>query len=202
MATPRHRTAPGTSYFVTTKCWQGRAIFQVPEIADILVKTLSQYRDQRAYLLHEFVVMPDHLHLLVTPSPTTSLEKTVQLIKGGSSHRIHKERNQKMEIWQEGFYDWTIRDADDWRAKVEYIRMNPVRAKLVSKPEEWPHSSANCKSALDPIPVKYLQQASGAKAHTVAAQTPGLKPRPPKEEGAPTSESSISEGMTFKAAKL
>jgi putative transposase len=182
MATPRHRTAPGTSYFVTTRCWQGRAIFQVPEIADILVKTLSQYRDEGAYLLHEFVVMPDHLHLLVTPGPTTSLEKTVQLIKGGSSHRIHKERNQKMEIWQEGFYDWTVRDADDWYAKVEYIRMNPVRAKLVQRPEDWPYSSAHGNFTLDPLPARYIDLTSGAKAQNTSPLTPGLKPRPPKEE--------------------
>src|SRR5579862_10061024 len=115
MATPRHRTTAGSAYFVTTKCWQGKHVFQVPPIADIIVRTLLHYRHQNAYLLHEFVVMPDHLHLLLTPSATTSLEKVVQLIKGGSSHEIHKQRNQRMEIWQEGFHDWTIRDADDWR---------------------------------------------------------------------------------------
>jgi putative transposase len=181
MATPRHRITSGSSYFVTTKCWQGRAIFQVPEIADILVKTLFQYRDQGAYLLHEFVVMPDHLHLLLTPSSTTSLEKAVQLIKGGSSHQIHKERNQKMEIWQEGFYDWTIRDADDWHAKAEYIRMNPVRAMLVERLQDWPYSSATGQFTLDPMPSKYSLRASGAKAQITSPGTPGLKPRPPKE---------------------
>src|SRR5882672_5256336 len=154
MATPRHRTAPGTSYFVTTKCWQGRTVFQIPEIAKILISALLHYRDRGAYLLHEFVVMPDHLHLLLTPSPTTSLEKAVQLIKGGSSHQIHRERNQKMEIWQEGFYDWTMRDADDLRTKVEYIRMNPVRAKLVQRPQDWPYSSATGQFILDPMPSK------------------------------------------------
>ncbi|OLC90489.1 MAG: transposase [Acidobacteria bacterium] len=184
MSTPTHRTAAGTSYFVTTKCWQGRRIFQVPEIADILLRTIFDYRERKAYLLHEFVLMPDHLHLLLTPGPTTTLEKAIQLIKGGSSHQIHKERNQRMEIWQEGFYDWTIRDAHDWEAKVDYIRMNPVRAKLVQVPEDWPYSSASRKSDLDPIPPKYLQT-SGAKAHLSSPTTPGLKPRPPKEETAP-----------------
>jgi len=180
MATPRHRTAPGTSYFVTTKCWQARTVFQVPETAEILVRTLFHYRNRGDYLLHEFVVMPDHLHLLLTPNSTTSLEKAVQLIKGGSSHQIHKVRNQKMEIWQEGFYDWTIRDANDWQTKAEYIRMNPVRAKLVERPQDWPFSSANDQFTLDPIVSKYDQQASGAKAQTMSALTPGLKPRPPK----------------------
>jgi putative transposase len=181
MTTPKHRSAPGTSYFLTTKCWQGRSVFQVPENAEILIKTFSRYRERRAFLLHEFVVMPDHLHLLLTPSTTTSLEKAVQLIKGGSSHEIHKERNVRMEIWQEGFYDWTIRDEDDWRAKAEYIRMNPVLAKLVSRPEEWAYSSAAGRFSLDPMPSKYSQLASGAKAQIAGTLTPGLKPRPPKE---------------------
>jgi len=181
MSTPRHRIAPGSSYFVTTKCWQGRHVFQVPEIAEIVVQTIVNHRERKAFLLHEFVVMPDHLHVMLTPSANTSLEKCVQLIKGGSSYAIHKARGQKMEIWQEGFHDWTIRDADDWSSKVEYIRMNPVRAKLVSKPEDWPYSSASGRIAVDPVPVRYLPIASGAKALVIPPQTPGLKPRPPEK---------------------
>ena len=184
MATPRHRTAPGTSYFVTTKCWQGRSVFQVPQNAEILMRTLFHYRGLGNYLLHEFVVMPDHLHLLLTPCATTSLEKAVQLIKGGSSHQIHKERNQKMEIWQQGFHDWTMRDANDWRTKVEYIRVNPVRAKLVESPQDWPYSSANDQFTLDPLPDKYCRQASGAKAQITSPAAPELKLRPPKEHQA------------------
>src|SRR5947208_1178429 len=117
MSTPTHRTAPGSSYFVTTKCHQSRAVFQIPEVAQILVQTLFHYRDQNFYLLHEFVVMPDHFHLLITPGETTSVETAIGMIKGGSSHRIHKERGHKMEIWQHGFFEWTIRDESDWRVK-------------------------------------------------------------------------------------
>lgn len=143
--------------------------------------SLFHYREARAYLLHEFVIMADHIHLLLTPSPTASLEKVVQLIKGGSSYRIHKERNHKMEIWQEGFYDWTIRDLADWRLKAEYIQQNPVRAKLVQSAEEWNYSSASKKIELDPIPAKY-SRTSGAKAPSAPVFSPGLKPRPPKEQ--------------------
>jgi REP-associated tyrosine transposase len=181
MSTPRHRTAPGSSYFVTTRCWQGHSVFQVTQIAEIFVETMVRYRDRGDYSLHEFVVMPNHLHILLTPSSTTSLEKAIQLIKGGSSHEIHKQRAQKMPIWQEGFHDWTIRDTNDWRSKVEYIRMNPVRAKLVERPEDWPYSSVSCQFKLDPVPERYLSAASGAKAPVSEALTPGLKPRPPKE---------------------
>jgi putative transposase len=183
MSTPQHRTLPGSSYFVTTKCWRGRSVFQVPENAEILIESLMHYRDLHAYLLHEFVVMPDHVHLMLTPSSTTSLEKAIQLIKGGCSHRIHKQRNQKMEIWQVGFYDWTIRDYNDWQTKVEYVHQNPVRARLVEKPQDWPYSSADSSFTLDLMPDKFLKLSSGAKAQPAAALTPGLKPRPPKEHG-------------------
>ena len=181
MSTPRHRTAPDSSYFVTTKCWQGRCVFQVPETGQIFVETLLHYRDENVYFLHEFVLMPDDLHLLITPGATTSLERAVQLIKGGSSYQIHKQREHREEIWQEGFYDWTIRDANDWNAKVQYIRMNPVRARFVDEPSDWPYSSASDRFAMDPAPRRYLNVPSGAKAPSTPAVAAGLKPRPPKE---------------------
>jgi putative transposase len=210
MATPTHRAAPGSSYFVTTKCWEGRSAFQVTEIAEILLSTLLHYRDSGAYLLHEFVIMPDHLHLMLTPGLQTSLEKAVQLIKGGSSHRIHKVRGGKMEIWQVGFHDWTIRDLEDWKAKANYIQMNPVKARLCERPEDWAYSSACSKFALDGVPVRYQNLASGAKAQDVGAPTPGLKPRPPKEAervddttGCFTKRSIVGhEGPTPKSSKL
>jgi putative transposase len=182
MSTPRRRTASGTSYFVTTKCWQGRTVFQVPVNAEILIKALFHYRDRNAYLLHEFVVMPNHLHLLLTPNSTTTLEKTIQLIKGGSSHEINKQSGHKMEIWQQSFYDWTVRHANDWATKTQYIALNPIRARLAQNPMDWPYSSASCKFVLDPMPSKYL--ASGAKAPIVPLSMPGLKPQPPKERRA------------------
>lgn len=181
MASPKHRTSPGHSYFVTTRCWQGRSVFQVAENAENLVGTIFHYRDQGAYRLHEFVVMLNHIHLLLTPSDMTTLEKAIQLIKGGSSHQIHLQRDRRLQIWQEGFHDWTIRDADDWQSKAAYIRMNPVRANLVDHPEQWTNSSASGRFALDDMPIRYRSSASGAKAPTLPTSAPGLKPRPPKE---------------------
>ncbi len=179
MSTPGHRAVPGASYFVTTKCWEGRSLFQVTEVAEMLLNTLFHYRDSGAYLLHEFVIMPDHLHLMLTPNAETSLEKAVQLIKGGSSHRIHKERGGKMEMWQVGFHDWTIRDLEDWKAN--YIHMNPVKARLCERPEDWAYSSAGGKFCMDGMPDKYQNLASGAKAQVVGTFAQGLKPLPPKE---------------------
>jgi putative transposase len=127
----------------------------VPAVAEILVRRILTCRENGAYLLHEFVLMPDHFHLLMTPGATSTLEKAVQLIKGGSSHEIHAQRGNKMTIWQVGFHDWSIRDGEDYRAKVRYIHMNPVQARLVEKPEDWPFSSASGKFSLDPVSERY-----------------------------------------------
>jgi putative transposase len=181
MSQLKHRTYPGCSYFITTKCAENRSIFQVPENAQILISTLFKYRNQAIYQLHEFVVMPNHLHLLLTPSQSTSLEKCVQFIKGASSHEIHKQRGHKLEIWQKSFHDWTIRDESDWNEKANYIRMNPVRAKLVNTPEAWPFSSATKELFLDPMPEKYHQLSSAAEAAPHSDCMLGLKPQPPKE---------------------
>src|SRR5574337_1733562 len=91
-----HRTAAACTYFVTTKTWQNRALFKVPKVAEVVVNRLLDYRNRGSYLPHEFVVMPDHLHLLLTPGYSTSLERVFMLIKGGSSHEIHRTRGHKM----------------------------------------------------------------------------------------------------------
>ncbi len=138
-----------------------------------------KYRKQGAYLLHEFVIMPNHLHLLLIPSETTSLEKAMQLIKGGSSFEIHKRRQTKMEIWQPGFHEWTIRDCEDLEAKRLYIRQNPIEAHLVERAEEWPFSSASGNFDLDQTEISRV--ASGAKAPFLGGRSMSeLKLRPPK----------------------
>lgn len=147
-----HRTHPAGTYFVTTKTWGNRALFQIPEAAQIVTDCIASCRERGSHLLHEFVLMPDHLHLLLTPGVTTSLERAVQLIKGGSSHAIHAARGHNMQIWQPGFHEWTVRDNKDYKIKREYIWMNPVRAGLTGMPEEWPHGSASGRFGLDPAP--------------------------------------------------
>jgi len=153
----------------------------MPKYAEIVIETLYHYREKSAYLLHEFVLMPDHLHLILTPSPAVSLEKATQLIKGGSSFQINRRRERKMRVWQEGFHDWTIRDVEDWRAKAEYIALNPVRARLAQSFQDWPYSSASGRFVLDPMPAHFSRLSSGAKAPEASPLTRGLKPPPPKE---------------------
>ncbi len=94
--------------------------------------------------------MPDHLHVLITPSDETTIEKAMQVIKGGSAHRMGIEGPQPFPIWHRGFHDRWIRDAEQfWKAK-SYIEQNPVKAKLVEAAQRYAWSSASEKVVLDP----------------------------------------------------
>jgi hypothetical protein len=76
----------------------------------------------------------------------------MQLIKGGSSHEIHGIRASNVQIWQSGFHESRVRDWSDYRNKLDYIHFNPVVAKLVNRPQDWPYSSASGKYELEPVP--------------------------------------------------
>ena len=159
MARPRHRTHPGATYFVTTNTWQRRDCFRKTAAAEIVVSKLLEYRDRGFYLLHRYVVMPDHLHVIVTPGETTTLEKAVGLIKGGSSFEIGRLFQSKFPVWHEGFTEHQIRDQADYESHVSDIDMNPVKKSLVERPADYTFGSAGQEDQLDPWSV-----ASGAKA--------------------------------------
>jgi putative transposase len=171
---------------VTTDTWQRRALFRNSVTASIVEEAIFRYRDQGMYFVHRHVVMPDHLHVTLTPGSTTTLEKAVQLIKGGSSREIGKRRGMRFPVWHAGFTEHQIRDQREFDSHVRYIDENPVKARLAEKPEEYLHGSVTGKFALDPWPL-----ASGAKAPRNGKDlTAGLKPRP--SEGV----SEISRGQT------
>ncbi len=145
----RGSTSTGT-YFITASTWEKKSLFQSERMAKLFINVLFSYQNQEKYRLHEFVVMPDHFHALLTPVPHVTLEKSVQFIKGGFSFRARKELGLIGEIWQTSFYDHRVRDGDEYFRFRHYIHMNPVRRGLVSSPEEFPYSSANLK--LDEVP--------------------------------------------------
>ena len=115
------------AYFVSTQTAGCKPFFRHERWALLLMATLSHYAE-KDLLLHAFVIMPDHLHLLITPEE--SVEKAVQLIKGGFSFRANRELDYKFDIWQPGFTDHRIRDEEDWNRHLVYIRTNPIEARL------------------------------------------------------------------------
>jgi putative transposase len=100
-----HHTNAGWTYFVTTNSFQSTFLFQVQQTAEIIIAKILECCDRQNYLLQDFVLMPNHSHLILTPVPGASLEKAMQLIKGGSSHEIHRIRGKKMALWQARFHE-------------------------------------------------------------------------------------------------
>ena len=142
---------PDQTYFVTSKCFGGQHLLQSERCATLFIDTLYRYREQGKYALHAFVVMPDHIHAILSPIEIT-LERAMQLIKGGYSYRLLKELGLKHEAWQRGFSDHRIRDVGDYRIHLNYVHNNPVKRGLCASPELFAYSSANGKFELDTLP--------------------------------------------------
>jgi len=163
MAAPPRGNTGHSVYFITASTFQKRSLFQSERMAQLFIEVLQHYRRQGKYLLHEFVLMPDHFHVLITP--TITLERALQLIKGGFSFRATKELGFGGEIWQTSFYDRRVRDIKEYYACREYIHLNPVNRGLASLPEEYLFSSARPGFNLDRLlqrlnPVSFSAEAA------------------------------------------
>ena len=148
---PSRTISPPGTYFVTFSTFQRRRFFVVESYVRLFLKTLYGYRRQRRFSLHAFVIMPDHVHLLITPAMDVTLERAIQLIKGGYSRAVGVEISRR-EIWQKGFTEHRIRDTHDFAAHRLYIHQNPVVAKLTANATEYRYSSAFPGFRLDAWP--------------------------------------------------
>jgi REP element-mobilizing transposase RayT len=118
----------------------GRSYLRQSEIAKMVVDAI-RFRNGGAYELHRYVVMPNHVHMLITPHE--SLSKLTQSIKRFTA----REGNRMLALtgrpfWQDESYDRLVRDQSEFRRIAFYIEMNPVRAGLAATPEAFPWSSA------------------------------------------------------------
>ncbi len=142
-----------TRTFFVSSATAGRcALLQSNRMAQLLLDVLVENRRKKRFLLHEFVIMPNHFHLLLIPAPEIRLEKALQFIKGGFSYRAKQEIHFAPEIWQASFVNHRIRDAEDYKHHRTYIWENPVRAGLSERPELFAWSSASLAIELDAPP--------------------------------------------------
>ena len=117
-----------------------------------MIDTLYLYRSQKKYLLHAFVVMKNHLHVLLSIDESLAIEKAVQFIKGGYSFRLRKELDKSYEVWQRGFSETRIHAEMAYEKHRTYIHENPVTAGYVEEASQFPFSSAHPGFELDPRP--------------------------------------------------
>jgi putative transposase len=131
-----HWTMRGATYFVTFRMRVGRLADEEQQaVLEHIRKGDGEFYDLRAA-----VVMPDHVHLLLTPKEHYSLSRIMKGIKGGSARRINAMRHQSGQLWQHESYDRIVRDEDGLREKVEYLFNNPLKAGLTDDPLAYPGS--------------------------------------------------------------
>jgi REP element-mobilizing transposase RayT len=135
-----HYQKPGRAIFVTF-CKNIRDSF--PEAARDQILVHCRHDHGKRIDLHAAVVMPDHVHLLLTPLRDDQgwpypLPAILKLIKGVSARSVNKLLGVSGPVWQEESFEHTVRNNGSFQEKLEYIRQNPVRRGLVAKPEDYP----------------------------------------------------------------
>lgn len=119
----------------------GAAWLKNPAVAEIIQNALLFFNNQR-YTLHAWVIMPNHVHVLFTPSEGWTLTKILHSWKSFSAREANKVLDRTGEFWQPEYFDRAIRDERGFIAAVEYIEFNPVKAGLCEEPHEWRFGSA------------------------------------------------------------
>jgi putative transposase len=137
-ASPADILNPSRTFFVTTGTSMGRRLLQSERNAGLLIDVLRSLVAERRFELHDFVIMPDHLHLLLTLHDGMTIEKGMQLVKGRFSHRLSHELGYKGEVWQRGFTEVQVMNRESFETHREYIANNPVKAGLAASTDEYP----------------------------------------------------------------
>ncbi len=139
-AAPVNILNPARIFFATTKTSMGKRLLQSERNAGLLIEVLRSLVAEHRFKLHDFVIMPDHLHLLFTIDEGMTVEKAMQLVKGRFSYRLGKEFGFKGEVWQRGFSEVQVLGDKSFKMHRAYIANNPVKAGLVDAPEKYLYS--------------------------------------------------------------
>jgi putative transposase len=143
MATIRQKQ---NTYAITILTFQRHRHFQRTDNAELFITTLFQHRDKSRFQLHGFVVMPDHIHVLITPAINESTSKCVQYIKG--SYSFAARQQSPGEIWHSGYHEHRIRSGDDFQNHLVYIGNNPARKQY----QDYRHVHTKYFDRIDKIP--------------------------------------------------
>jgi putative transposase len=138
-ARPERVLSGERTFFVTTKTSMARRLLQSERNASLLIDVLRSNVAAGRFQLHNFVIMPDHVHLLMTLPADVTVEKAMQFIKGGFSYRLTREFGFNGEVWQRGFSEVRVRDGQSFLQHRAYIVQNPVEAGLVNRADQWPY---------------------------------------------------------------
>ena len=124
------------SHFVTFTCYRRRPYFASPAIYDLFVEVLERTRCRFALCVYGYVVMPEHVHLLLSEPERGLLSDAIHWLKLSFAKRLGAG-----VFWQRRYYDRNLRNAPEFQEKLRYLHRNPVKRGLCERPQDWKWSS-------------------------------------------------------------
>ncbi len=152
----RRETGRRDLHFITFCCYQRRAMLGTVRVRNLVVRILGEVRSKYGFTLVGYVIMPEHVHLLMGESHTLPPAKVVQIFKQRVSRRMRGKKRGKTQqlrlrfpeeaeelrrFWQRRYYDFNVYTRRKMKEKLEYMHANPVTENLVEHPRDWPWSS-------------------------------------------------------------
>jgi putative transposase len=125
-ASPEAIPSTARTFFATTETSQGRLLLQSERNATLPIDVLRSYLRAGKFRLHDFLVMPAHVHLSMTVGGSITVDKAMQVIKGGFSYRLKKECGYLGGVWQRGFSEARVENRQRFWAHREYTAANPA----------------------------------------------------------------------------
>jgi putative transposase len=163
----------GHLHFITFTCYRRLPLLHSVRARNVFVSLLDEVRDRYGFSLVGYVVMPEHIHLLISEPVKGTPSTVVQVLKQRVSRRLRRKRRAPAgqlnlifasddhslpRFWQRRFYDFNVWSLKKKVEKLQYMHMNPLKRGLVAHPKDWPWSSCSfyskCKQGLiriDPV---------------------------------------------------
>jgi putative transposase len=139
---------------IASTCYHRQAWLAIPRRRDLFLKVFEQARQRYEFVVVGYVVMPEHVHLLISEAEKGDPSRVVQAIKQGLARHVlrpWRRRRQRAQqslfvagpehVWQKRFYDFNVWSRHKRVEKLRYMHENPVRRGLVLEPEQWEWSS-------------------------------------------------------------
>src|ERR1700686_5903785 len=152
----RRRYGLGHLHFITCSCYRRLPLFASARAKNLFVRILGDVRDRYGFALAGYVVMPEHIHLLISEPVKGTPSTVIQVLKQRFSRRLRRKKRAPAgqlnlifasgddllpRFWQRRFYDFNVWSLKKRVEKLHYMHMNPLKRKLVDHPKDWPWSS-------------------------------------------------------------
>jgi putative transposase len=152
MPRPHRAVFPGVPHHVTQRGNHRERVFHAAGDPEAYLDLLHAYARRLGLAIHAYCLMPNHVHLVVTPSTLESMHRTLQAVHSQFAQRVNRMRAVVGHLWQ-GRYHASALDANHFLNAVRYVERNPVEASLVTRAEDYQWSSAagHCGMRTDPL---------------------------------------------------